>query len=419
MTRRIVKGGVVLTMAGPNHAEADVLIEDGWISEIAPNIRDRGAEVIDASDAIVMPGLVDAHRHLTTTLAKHTGGVGRTDPAVSGLAPDDAYASTLVGLLGAAANGTTTVVDWYDGPRTPEHLDAVLAAHAESGLRTVLVVDVGADGGPGELQRLAAVGAGPLQVIASGAPDPVDDLDATAAAVASARDLGLRTHVHAGRTDAGAGTVVAMSGRGLLGEDVTLIHCTRLGGEDLDAIASAGATVVITPSTEMADGTGMPQVQRFLDREIRPGLGVDTETLAPGDVLAQMRSMISLQHAMYFDLKLVGKAGLPNLLTTREVIRNGTIHGARAAGLGDRTGSLEPGKRADVLVLRSDRPNIFPINDPVGAVVWGMDTSNIDWVLVAGEPVVAAGEPTGDVQRAIALATGAATRLAGAGEVRP
>ena len=415
VSRLIIKGGTVLTMAGANHAAADVLVEDGWISEIGPNLRDRGAEVVDASDAIVMPGFVDAHRHLSTTLHKNAGS-GRPDPATAGsMGVDDVYAATLLGLLGAAASGTTSVVDRYDATLSTEHVDAALRAHVDAGLRTVLVIDIADDAGHEQLRRLGATETSPLQALAAGAPDPAGDPAATAAAIARARELGLRAHAHAGRGADSKGSVAALADMGALGDDVTLVHCTQLGDTDLDAVASAGAHVVITPSTEMAEGIGMPPVQQFLDREIRPGLGVDVESLAPGDVLAQMRSMISLQHAMYFDLKLAGKAGLPNLLTTREVIRNGTIHGARAAGLADRAGSLEAGKRADVVVLRTDRPNIFPINDPIGAVVWGMDTSNIDWVLVAGTPVVADGRSTADVGRASDLATEAARRLVGTG----
>ena len=137
MTRLLIKGGTVLTMAGSNHAEADVLIEDGWISEIAPGLRDRSADVIDASEAIVMPGFVDAHRHLWRTIAKHL-----VDPAVvEGLAahlePDDVYASTLLGLVASAAAGTTTLVDWCDVATSNAHLEAALQAHADAGLRTV------------------------------------------------------------------------------------------------------------------------------------------------------------------------------------------------------------------------------------------------------------------------------------------
>ena len=126
-----------------------------------------------------------------------------------------------------------------------------------------------------------------------------------------------------------------------------------------------------------------------------------------------MRSVISVQHATVFDLKLAGKAGLPHLMTTREVIRFATLDGARAIGLGSITGSLEVGKQADLIVLRADRPNIAPVNDPIGAVVWGMDTSNVDWVFVAGQPLMKGGTLTADQGWARDLAIRALDRLTG------
>jgi cytosine/adenosine deaminase-related metal-dependent hydrolase len=99
-------------------------------------------------------------------------------------------------------------------------------------------------------------------------------------------------------------------------------------------------------------------------------------------------------------------------MSTRDVIRHATLDGARAAGLGAVTGSLEPGKQADVIMLRTDRPNIFPINDPIGAVVWGMDTSNVDHVLVAGRTVVRDGRLQADVGRARELGEQARRRVA-------
>jgi cytosine/adenosine deaminase-related metal-dependent hydrolase len=128
-----------------------------------------------------------------------------------------------------------------------------------------------------------------------------------------------------------------------------------------------------------------------------------------------MRETISLQHAVLFDRKLAGKAALPKLMSTRDVIRFATIDGAAAAGLHTITGSLEPGKQADVVVLRTDRPNIYPINDPIGAVVWGMDTSNVDWVFAAGRTLMRDGVLDADVERARALAMAARERVAAAG----
>jgi len=208
--------------------------------------------------------------------------------------------------------------------------------------------------------------------------------------------------------------IAEVAARGLLGEDVTLVHCANLDETDVDAIAATRASVSLALSSEMAGGVGSPPLQQLIDRDIRPGLGVDDERLAPGDMFAQMRATISLQHATVFDRKLAGKAGIPRLMSTRDVIRHATVDGARVVGLAGVTGSLEPGVQADVIVLRTDRPNIFPVNDPIGAVVWGMDTSNVDWVFVSGRVVMRGGVLEADVQRARDLATTARQRVAAA-----
>jgi len=132
-------------------------------------------------------------------------------------------------------------------------------------------------------------------------------------------------------------------------------------------------------------GYGMPPIQRFLNHGLRPSLSVDAETNMPNDMFTQMRSVNSLQHAMIFDRKLAGKRNLPPFMTSRDVIECATIEGARANGLLHKTGTLTPGKEADIILLRTESPNILPVNDPISAVVWGMDTSNVDSVLVAGK----------------------------------
>jgi cytosine/adenosine deaminase-related metal-dependent hydrolase len=209
--------------------------------------------------------------------------------------------------------------------------------------------------------------------------------------------------------------VARLGERGELGSDVTLIHCSHFDDGDLDAVAASRASVVSTPSSEMVGGLGSPPIQRFMDHGIRPGLGVDTGRRgSPIDMFAQMRAVISLQHATHFDLKLAGKAGLPKLLNTREVIRYATVDGARAAGLGDSIGILEPGNAADLIVLRADRPNIHPINDAIGAVVWGMDTSNVEWVFVAGEARKRNCQLTADIDRARSLAIASGERVGAA-----
>jgi 5-methylthioadenosine/S-adenosylhomocysteine deaminase len=406
--RILVKGGIVLSLdrSVGNMTEGDVLIEDGVIRELGGSIRVRNADIVDAADTIVMPGFVDGHHRLWQSLVRNLGSAPTVDVA-SHFTPDDLYAATLTGLLQAAVAGSTTVVDRCDVSGSTEHIEAALSAHADSGVHTIVVQPTTTPRPPSGATFAAA------------SPDVVAaDLEAVASAWIEARSRGERIHARAGTAAASGGEVADLGRRGLLGPDVTLHHCVRLNDADFDAIASSSTGVVLTPSSDMAAGAPPPPVQQFIDRDIRPGLGVGDEMLAPGDVFAQIRSVISVQHATSFDLKLAGKGGVPNLMNTRDVFRYATIDGAKAIGLADVTGSLSPGKRADVIVLRTDRPNITPVNDPIGAVVWGMDTSNVDWVFVGGRTLVEHGEPTADVARVRGLATEAQRRVMAAAGLR-
>jgi cytosine/adenosine deaminase-related metal-dependent hydrolase len=127
----------------------------------------------------------------------------------------------------------------------------------------------------------------------------------------------------------------------------------------------------------MMMGHGMPPIQKFLDRGLRPSLSVDVETNVPADMFNQMRSVLALQRAM------AATHGKPPI-TPAEVLACATIDGAKANGLDAKTGSLTPGKQADVILLRTDRMNVTPLNDPATAVVAGMDTGNVDTVMIAG-----------------------------------
>jgi cytosine/adenosine deaminase-related metal-dependent hydrolase len=425
MTRILLKGGCVLTLGArsPNLRLGDVLIEDKVVAEVGVGLRARDAEQVDATDTILMPGFVDTHRHAWTSLFRNLGDHASDGPALGPTAgpgahfrSEDIYAATLIGLLGAAEAGITTVVDWSHLRVDDVLAAAALQAHADAGLRSVLVIGPegtrDGDATSATRQHVARLtdAAGPLTSIAFGAVLPeTTDVGAAAEAWALARELGVRIHVH-GRS--GRGVIAALAERKLLGEDVTLVHHSELDDADLDAIESSGASVSLSPSSDMASGPGSPPIQQLMDHGIRPGLGIDDERVAPGDMFAQMRATISLQHATVFDRKLAGKAGLPRLMSTRDVIRFATVDGARVAGVGRETGSIEPGMQADIILLRTDRPNIFPINDPIGAVVWGMDTSNVDRVFVAGRPLMRGGTLEANTEQARDLATAAERRVA-------
>jgi cytosine/adenosine deaminase-related metal-dependent hydrolase len=356
-----------------------------------------------------MPGFVDPHRRLLRSLTPAVTNSG--SPWHGNLTPDGVYAASLVGLLQALQAGITTVVDWCDVTGDIDHLEASASAHAESGMRTVLVRS-----NPGWTPS----GDTP---IASASPALGEaELDAVSAHWASARAQGLRIHARAGSAPSTQGEVAELGRRGLLGPDVTLSGCANLNDADFDAIAASSAAVVLTPTSDLIAGVAPHPARQLLDRGVRPGLGTGDARDAPPDMFGRMRTVMSIERSRTFGRKLAGDSEVVHVLNTRDVIRLATVGGATAAGLASITGSLTPGKCADVIVLRTDRPNVTPVNDPIGAVVWGMDTSNVDWVFVGGTSLVEHGELAADVARARALAAdaqqpaiGSTGRLADAG----
>lgn len=411
----LLKGGTVLTMDPSlgNFRTADVLIEGTKISKVGPNLLVDGAEVIDASNMIVMPGFVDTHRHIWEGLLRNVGAdtplegregyirfvLGKFAPSFR---PQDAYVGNLVSTLGALDAGITTLLDWSHIQGSPEHTDAVIKALQDSGMRAVFAYGFPWWGDWNDRQPSWFVRAAKeyfsskdqMLTYALAAPGPeFVDFEIARDHWKLAREVDARITTHVGVGSYGQeGKVQEMGEAGLLRDDTTYIHCTTLNETEIQMIVDTGGTVSLAASVEMMMGHGMPPIQKFLDRGLKPSLSVDVETNVPGDLFTQMRSVMSLQHALSYERQLAGDTKAPERITTREVLAYATIEGARANGLAHKTGSLTPGKEADVIMLRTDKPNVFPINDPIGAVVWGMDTSNIDSVFVAGKPMKRNGE---------------------------
>lgn len=416
--RTLLKNGTVLTVDRQlgNFPQADVLIEGSKIAAVGPNLSTADAETIDASNAIVMPGFVDTHRHVWEGILRNIG----TDVPLEGDAsylafilntlapvyrPEDAYVGDLVGLYGAMDAGITTILDWSHIQATREHADAVIRALQETGIRAVFAYgypwwkypDEHQDEWIREVAKQYFSSKDQLITFAIAPPGPeFTPFEVAKSQWQLARDLGGRITVHVGVGTSGQhGKLGEMGKAGLLKNDTTYIHCTTLSDDEIQMIVDTGGTISLASPVEMMMGHGMVPTQKFLDRGLRPSLSIDVETNVPNDMFTQMRSVISLQHAQLFDKKLGGVSNVPAPLTTRDLLEFATMEGARANGLEAKTGSLTPGKEADVILLRTDRPNVFPINDAIGAVVWGMDTSNVDSVWIAGQAKKRNGELLG------------------------
>ncbi|MDR7484685.1 MAG: amidohydrolase family protein [Armatimonadota bacterium] len=427
--RTLLKGGCVLSLDRTvgNFRQADVLIEGSRIAAVGPNLVAADAEVIDASNTIVMPGFIDTHRHMWEGILRNIGVDIPLEGEVSYLAfvlntlapvyrPEDVYAGNLISALGAIDAGITTILDWSHIQASPEHTDAAISALQESGIRAVFAYgwpwwEAPKPEQPHWFRRAARqYFSSKDQLLTLGlAPYGPEfyPLEGVRADFQLAREVDAHITIHVGVGTFGKHGKVGEAGRaGLLGPDITYIHCATLNDEEVQMIVDTGGTVSLACPVEMMMGHGMPPTQRFLDRGLRPSLSVDVETNVPGDMFTQMRSAISLQHALLFDRKLAGEETLPPFLTSRDVLEFATIEGARANGLESKVGTLTPGKEADIIMLRTDRVNVLPVNDPIGAVVWGMDTSNVDSVFIAGQARKRHGHLVGvDLNRVRTLAT--------------
>ena len=397
--RILLRGGTVLSLDQKtgDFEKADILIEGTKISAIGPNLAAaaRSAVVVDATDRIVMPGFVDTHHHQYETLLRGilADGLLGQNPAdgpktyvsiIQGVftpayLPQDAYIAELVASLNQINAGVTTTVDTSQVSLSPAHTDACIAGLKESGRRAVFAYSGGVGPAaqfPQDIVRLRK------QYFSS------DEQLLT---------LALNTGINADHwklaRSVGApvvghffgGNLQPMKDAGLLGPDKEYIHCTQLNEATWKLIADTGGKVSIAPAIEMQMRHGMPPFQAALDHGIRPSLSVDVECNMTADMFSIMRSAFTLQRALVNDRALAGEKNLPRLLTSRDTLELATIEGARTAHLDSRIGSLVAGKEADIILLATDRINVFPMNNAPGAVVTLMDTSNVDAVFIAGK----------------------------------
>jgi 5-methylthioadenosine/S-adenosylhomocysteine deaminase len=446
--RLLLRGGHVLTM-DPELGDVfagDVLIEDDRIAAVGRSLEAGDAEVIDAADCIVIPGFVDSHRHTWETvirgIAPDVSLGGYFDIVLDQLAPayrpEDVYAGNYLGSLEAIDAGVTTLLDWSHISNTPEHADEAIRGLRDARLRAVYCYGnpntsladwwyTSTLEAPEDIRRVRAQyfsSDDGLLTLAMGTRGPgFCTPEVVKHDWELARDVGAPISVHVGMGPyAGRFSMVAhLSELGLLGPDTTYIHCNYLSDDEFRLIAESGGKVSIAPSVEMVMGHGTPPTAKALAHGLRPSLSIDVVTTVPGDMFTQMRFLFAqarlVEHEAAF---AAGNEEEPTLLTSREVLEFATIEGARVCGVDDRTGSLTPGKQADVVVLRCDQTNTFPVIDPVSTVVHQADTRNVDTVLVAGQVLKRGGDLVGaDLRTARDLAAASLDYLLGHTAVQP
>ncbi|MET7733277.1 amidohydrolase family protein [Streptomyces sp. NPDC005402] len=449
MTHRILlRAGHVLSMdpAVGDLPRGDVLIEDGKIAAVDREIS-ADAEVLDMTGRIVIPGFVDSHRHTWEASIRNVAPDATLDDYFVDIldtfaplyTPEDVYAANLAGALECLNAGITTLVDWSHINNTPEHPDAAIRALTETGIRAqyaygsanTSLADYWFESKiaiPGDdVRRIRTEyfssdsddGLLTLALATRGPGFCVNDVVTSEWSLA--RDLGIpiTVHVAMGRLAGRFGMVKQLHDLGLLGPDTTYIHCCYLSEEEWRMVADSGGTVSIAPQVETQMGHGWPPVMKAIEHGLRPSLSIDVVTTVPGDMFTQIRAAFGAERARVNAESWQADVPVPEtMLTARQMLEIATRNGAHVAGLEDRTGSLTPGKRADVVAIDATALNVAPVHDAAAAVALSADVSNVERVIVDGVVRKRDGRLTADVARARRLVEESRERLLAAKEAR-
>lgn len=431
----LIRDGRVLPMdrSGRELPGHDVLVHDGVITALGAALTPpAGATVLDAEGMLVLPGMVDTHRHAWQTPLRGLGAqwsladyLQRLLREIGGrYRPSDVYAGTLLGALGALDAGVTTLVDWAHIAASPRHADASVAALRDAGIRAVFahsgLIGAGPPGPHGDdirrvrTELLADDSA--LVTCAMGARGPdFAGIETTVQDFALARepDIPITTHIAGGPEGANRRGIAELDRAGLLGPDLTAVHANGAPDEDLRRLAEHGCSVSISPQIEltMPGLGGHVALRAMLAAGLRPGLSVDSESVAAPDLFTQMRFGLAAHRTSAPD----DDTGAP--LPASEMLALATLDGARTAGLADRTGSLEPGKAADIVLLRPDTLALHATGSSADSVVLAAHPGMVDTVLVNGRVVKRGGTLVADLARARELAAATAAWV-GAGPAR-
>ncbi len=407
----LIKNGTLVTV-DPEHGiryDADIFVRDGEIERIGADLDAPSAEVIDASDSIVIPGFVNAHLHTWESGVRGIAGnwtfLEYLDKMLGSISsqyrPVDAYLGNLFGAVQQLNAGATTVLDWFHIANSPEHTDRAIDGLEDAGIRALF-----AHGPPGDdsakwwenstvphpddvrrLHRERFPSDDGLLTLAMGIRGPDYSTDEVVTHdIELARELGIPASMHIGSL--GPGGVTKLDELGLLGDDLNYVHANRLTEDEFERIGDSGGSVSTTPEVELQMGMGMPALGDALDAGAIPSVGVDIVSNVSDDLFTQTRMALQVQRGLENQSAVERNEQIQDVSpTAHRALEIATIDGARALGLEDEIGSLTPGKRADITLIDANDLNTAPVHRPVQTVVFQAGIVNVDTVLVDGTVV--------------------------------
>jgi 5-methylthioadenosine/S-adenosylhomocysteine deaminase len=402
----VFRGGTVLTMddAHTVRTDADVLVADGKITAVGPHLdAPPDAFEVDARGGIVMPGMIDTHRHMWQTAMRGYGADwtltqyfvwyylehGRV------FRPQDIYAGNLVSAWESLEAGVTTTVDWSHGLQTPDHAEAAVDALQAVPGRFVLAYG-NIQAGPWEWTADPAVRSffarhTPSDLLAFSLAFDVtgDPAFPERAAFEAARELGLPVTTHAGvwgaTNDDG---IRLMHEHGFMTPETTYVHAATLSTDSYQRIAASGGSISVSTESEQSAGQGYPPTWQVRRHDIPVSLSMDTSVWWSGDLFSAMRTTLGADRSReHLEAHVKGETVTNSHLRAEHVVDWATRGGARALGRDD-LGRLQAGATADVVLIKNDdSPVSFPLLNPYGHVAFQAQRGDVHTVLVNGRVV--------------------------------
>ncbi|QPE03951.1 amidohydrolase family protein [Microbacterium schleiferi] len=411
----VFRNGIVITMDDAHTVlpNGDVLVVDGKIAEVGESLAvPDGTFEIDAKGGIVMPGMVDTHRHMWQTAMRAYGADWTLTQYFvwyylqhgAKFRPQDVAAGNLISALDAIESGVTTSVDWSHGLRTVEHGEAAYEALATSPGRFVLAYGNLA-GSPWEwtadpaIQDLLVRSRDDSRMfgtqIAFDVPNQ-DDAFPELAAYRVAEELGLPVTTHAGVWGATNDWGIRNAyDAGVMKEGYTYVHAASLSADSYQKIAATGGNVSLATESEDTCGQGYPPVHQLRRYGIPASLSVDTSVWFSADLFSAMRATVNADRALehYVAHQLEPAETVTHVkLRAEEVVHMATRGGAMAIGKDHLIGSLEKGKLGDVVLLKNKNSATWaPLINPWGQIVYQAQRGDVHTVLVGGEIVKSEG----------------------------
>jgi len=402
----VLRGGTVLTVdAGHTVLEGhDVLVVDDRIAGVGVDLEvPAGTEEIDARGGIVMPGMVDTHRHMWQTAMRGYGADwtltqyfvwyylehGRK------FRPQDVHAGNLVAAIEAIDAGVTTCVDWSHGLQTTQHADAAVDALAAVPGRFLLaygnIQDAPANWtGTSELRDFLDRRRGDVEGFQLAFDVTGDPSFPEKPAFEVARDLGLPVTTHAGvwgaTNDDG---IRLMYEHGFMAPETIYVHAATLSADSYHRIAATGGSVSVSTESEQSAGQGYPPTWALRSHDIPVSLSMDTSVWWSGDLFTAMRTTLGADRSReHLEAHARGETVTHAALRAEHVVDMATRGGARALGREADLGSVEVGKKADLVLVRNEHsPVSFPILHPHGQVAFQAQRGDVEAVLVDGRVV--------------------------------